>query len=610
MNPIPAQLASVAVFDLRALGRWFALCALTGVASGLAAAAFVGAVDGLQRITLESTVGVQVAHHAEISPGGEPSKPLFPVAVLPLIPAIGGLIVGLIAIRLSPDIYGGGTDNVLFAYHQRRGNIPVMVLLGKWIASVVTLGLGGSAGREGPMTFVGGGIGSALARFFRLGDRERRLLLLAGAGAGVGAVFRVPLGSAIFAIEVLYRDGFEEEGIFPCLIASVSAYAAFIAFHGTGQMFSMPPFPPLMLSALPLFAIVGVAVAPLGYFFTAALRFVPAMFRRIGLPGWLQPCVGGSLLGCLGLLNPELLGIGYGWVQTVLRPIGDSPASMGLAGWFLLYALGKIVATSLTVGSGMSGGTFAPSVVAGGFIGGAVGQALHVVVPKLAPEPAAFALVGMGAFLGGIAHAPLSGVIIVCELAGNYDLLVPLMAAVGVAYLVLRRTTLYPEQVRNPAASPARAGGLALDALGALRVRDLGKLRTATEPVSAGMPLSKLISLLAERRATIIPVSDEDGKAKDMVTLKTLRSILDNSTIWQHLIVADAAIPLVHVGFNDSLHRVFEHLVATDCNEIFVLSDDGEIAGIVGHEDVARLTMQEAIRRQAEGIVPQRRQSR
>lgn len=460
------------------------------------------------------------------------------------------------------------------------------------------------------MTYVCGGIGSALARFFRLGDRERRLLLLAGAGAGIGAVFRVPLGSAIFAIEVLYRDGFEEDGIFPCLIASVSAYAAFVAFHGTGQMFAMPPFPPLMLTALPLFAIVGLAVAPFGYLFTTALRIVPALFRRTEIPGWAQPCLGGLLVGLLGLANPELLGIGYGWVQTVLKPIGDSPASIGLAGWFLLYALGKIVATSLTVGSGMSGGTFAPSVVAGGFVGGAVGQTVHAVLPRFAPEPAAFALVGMGAFLGGIAHAPLAGVIIVCELAGNYDLLVPLMVAVGIAYLLLRRTTLYPEQVRNPAASPARAGGVALDALGALCVRDLGKLRPATEPVDAGMSLSKLISLLAERRATIIPVTDDQGKARELVTLKTLRSILDNSSIWQHLIVADAAIPLVHVRYDDSLQHVFELLAATDCDELLVLDDNGDIAGVVGHEDVARLTLQEAIRRQAEGIVPHRKQSR
>jgi len=215
MRPIPAQLASVAIYDLRALTRWFAFCAMTGVMAGLAAAAFVETIAFLQQVALYRLVGIHLSHPQGFAATNAPTTPVLPKWFLPIVPAFGGLLVGWMATRISPDIYGGGTDNVLFAYHQRRGILAGKAAIGKWIASALTLGLGGSAGREGPMTYVGGGIGSTLARFFRLGDRERRLLLLAGAGAGLGAVFRIPLGSAIFAIELLYRDGFEEEGIFP-----------------------------------------------------------------------------------------------------------------------------------------------------------------------------------------------------------------------------------------------------------------------------------------------------------------------------------------------------------------------------------------------------------
>lgn len=592
MKQRPAQLASLALFDLRSLVRWSGLCALTGALAGVAAAAFVSAVQWLQLHTLDRLLGV----HLETLPGVLPSESaLLPRWCLPAVPALGGLLCGLLALRLGPELYGGGTDKVLNAYHRRQGQLGWRALLGKWLASAITLGTGGSAGREGPMNLVGGGIGSLTARLFRLADHERRLLLLAGAGAGVGAVFRVPLGSAIFAIEVLYRDGFEEEGIFPCLIASVTGFAVFVAFHGTGQMFTLPPFAPLALYTLPLYALVGAAVAPFGYLFAAALRLIPTLFQRLGIRRWQRPCLGGLLVGVLGLLNPELLGIGYGWVQHVLAPVGDQVASFRVAGMFLLFAFGKIVATSLTVGSGGSGGTFAPSIVAGGFVGGAVGQAIRAIAPSAVPEPASFALVGMGAFLGGIAHVPLAGVIIVCELAGNYDLLVPLMAAVGVSYILQRRTTIYPEQVQNPASSPAHAHGIAIEALGTLCVCDVAPLRPAPDPVPASMTLHDLITAMGDRRTSILPVVGEDGKTHEIVTLKTLRAILDDAGFWRHLIVADATMPLIAVRAHDSLQRVLEVLLSMDCEEVLVVDDTERPIGVVGHEDIARLTLRRAM---------------
>ena len=596
MRRLQAHLAAVARSDLRALLRWLSLCALVGVLSGLSAALFVSAVDGLQFLALDRLVGVSLARPAAEAAHAVTGPGLLPRWLLPLVPALGGLLCGLVALRAGRDVLGGGTEVVLEGYHRRAGNLPASLAPWKWLASLLTLGTGGSAGREGPMTLVGAGIGSGLGRLFGLGPREKRLLLLSGAGAAVGAVFRIPLGSAIFAIEVLYRDGFEEEGIFPCLIASVCSYGTFLSIHGSGHLFGSVPLPPFSLAAAPLFALVGIAIVPFGFLFTEALRWVAAGVRKARIPRWLGPCAGGLLVGLLGLLHPDLLGIGYGWVQEVLAPPGAGERGFEVAGLFLLFALGKTAATAITVGSGGSGGTFAPAVVAGGFVGGAVGHALHALAPALAPQPAAFAFVGMGAFLGGVAHVPLAAVVIVSELTGNYDLLVPVMVGVGVSYLLLRRTTLYPAQVRNPAASPARAAGMAAEALGSLRVSDLGPLRGAAAPVPARLPPARRLEIAADGRDVLFPVAGRDGRITGVVTLRALRALLDAREILPGLVVMDVASPCVPVRTSDSLRTVSESLAATHGDETLVLDEAGAILGVVGWEDIARVGFREAAR--------------
>lgn len=600
MKRWPLQLASVARYELGALVRWLLLCAAVGAASGLAASLFVSATDGLQFQVLDRLLGVVLER-----PPGEPAPALdgpalLPRWLLPLVPALGGLLCGLVALTLGSKAYGGGTDHVLSSYHKEAGRMDWRAPLGKWLASVATLGTGGSGGREGPMSLVGAGVGSLLARLFRVGDRERRLLLLAGAGAAIGAVFRIPLGAAIFAIEVLYRDGTEEEGIFPCLIASVSGYSVFLGMHGSGHLFATGNFGELSLRTVPLFALVGVAVVPFGFLFTESVRAVRRRAAAVRVPRWLLPALGGLLVGLMGLfIHPELLGIGYGWVQSQLRAVPEPGATLQAAGIVLLLAMGKIIATALTVGTGGSAGTFAPAVVVGGLVGGAVGEALHVMWPELAPVPARYALVGMGALLAGVAHVPLAAVIIVCELAGNYELLVPLMAAVSISYLLLRRTTLYPSQVRNPAASPVWAGAVALDALETLRVADLVPLRPAAEPVPADLPLAALMRRLTERHDSVFPVRAEDGRITGVVTLDVLRGLLDSAGLWRSLIVADAAVPVVCVSPGDSFRTLFERLQGTEEEELLVM-DDGKVLGVVGHADLARLTLLEASRRARE----------
>jgi CIC family chloride channel protein len=215
----------------------------------------------------------------------------------------------------------------------------------------------------------------------------------------------------------------------------------------------------------------------------------------------------------------------------------------------------------------------------------------------MAPQPAAYALVGMGAFLGGIGHVPLAAVIIVCELAGNYQLLVPLMSAGGVAYLLLRRTTLYPQQAKTPAASPARVGAIAVEVLDTLCIRDMDRIRPAPKAIRAEMGLTELIAVLGDQRTDTLPIADADGRIREMVTLKALRSVLDYSPLWTHLIATDASSPAVTARVDDSLRVVMERLIAAGTDELFVVDANGQLLGVVGHIDVAQLALRETVRR-------------
>ncbi len=591
-RPAPAPL-SAAQSALRGMLRWFVLCAVVGVGAGALGAAFVLAVHAVQELVLGWGLGVELtpppgeAHWRRNQ--GEAHLHLY---FLPLVVAAGGLVVGLLGRWLGPAVAGGGTNTFLAAYHQRGGKLPWHLPLSKWVASVVTLGTGGSGGREGPASLMGAALGSAFAGLWRLGPRERRLLMLAGAAAAVGAVFRIPLGAAIFAIEVLYRDGFEEEGVFPCLIASVSGYSVFATLVDTGSLFTTSGAYAWDARSLPLYVLVGVAVTPFGYLFAAALGWVPRFFDSLGWPRWLRPAVGGLIVGSLGLVNYELLGSSYGWVQAMLTP-EPQPVTLVVVLTPLALALVKIGVTGVTVGSGGSAGTFGPTVVVGVLVGGAAGFALRALWPELGSDPSSFALVGMGALLGGLGKTPMAAVIIVCELTGNYALLVPLMLAVGVAYLLLRRATLYPAQLPSHSHSPVHAGRLARGALDTMRVEELGPLRAAPPAVPETMRLPQLVALLAARPGAVFPVTDEHGAVRYMVHLKSVASVLDESTFWAALVAHDAALPLVVVSPADSVREALKRLSESGLEELLVRDQHGAFVGVVGYQDVARFSAEE-----------------
>ncbi len=462
-------LKEAAPADLRIVGRMLFHAAIVGVAAGLMGAAFFAALEVVQRLILEDLGGYRpLRAHGETFLPEIANLGRFKPWLLAIVPAVGALASGIIS-ELAPETRGGGGDAMINAFHRQDGIVRKRVAWVKGLASIFTLGTGGSGGREGPTMQIGGALGSTCGWLLGVDIRERRILMVSGVAAGISAVFRTPLGAALLAVEVLYRDDFEADALIPAVLASVVAYSVVITIFGEATMFSNPGHFPFTIKHLPLYGLLALLVSALAVMFLSSLRTVQRVTASLTIPRWARPGLGGLALGvfCVpiiwvvgaSLAQPGqglgLLGGGYGAVQLAIS--GSDWLPIGWAGVGLLagLCLAKIIASSLTIGSGGSAGDFAPSLVIGGLFGGAFGRAMQMLLPHWHIEPGAFALVAMGTFYGGVAHVPLSSLVLVCELAGSYDLLVPLMLAEGIAFVVLRRRSLYRAQLPTQRDSPA-----------------------------------------------------------------------------------------------------------------------------------------------------------
>lgn len=369
---------------------------------------------------------------------------------IPVATTLGGLLSGLLVFTFAPEAEGHGTDTVVNAFHRLAGRIRARVPILKMVASGITIGSGGSAGREGPTALIAAGFGSIYANFTRRSDQERRFLIVVGMAAGLSAVFRSPIGTAIFAVEVLYSAmEFESHILIYTLLSSVVAYAANGIFFGMKPLFQVPSR--LLLPDYryyPWYVALGLASGILATLLPVAFYGMRDLFHAIPCPRIFKPAIGGLGVGIIALFFPQVLGGGYGWMQMSIG--GFLPLHLLVALLFL-----KVLSLSLTVSSGGSGGVFAPSMFIGAMLGGILAALFH--------QPAAgFVIVGMAAVFGAAARVPMATILMVSEMTGGYQLLVPAGLAVILAFLVqtwlsrnLRYHSLYEAQVKTFAQSPA-----------------------------------------------------------------------------------------------------------------------------------------------------------
>lgn len=503
--------------------RWLFLGAVIGVAAGLVMALFYGAIELATHLLLGLIAG-----DVPPQPAGEGATVLTPIAhpwLLPLVTGLGGLIVGVMVYTLAPETERGGTDDVLASFHQRNGMIRKRVAPIKLIASAITIGSGGSAGREGAAAQIMAGIGSWLAQTLHLDEHDRRIAAVAGMGAGIGTIFRAPFAGAIFGAEVLYKRDFEADAIFPTFIAAVVGYTVFGVIVGWQPIFgSHTDFGFHDPRSLVGFLALGVLAGVIGLIFEATMEGVTRAFNRLPISRLLKPALGGVLVGLIGIYLPASLGMGYGFVQFSVN--NDYTTLSGLLLALLVFA--KIATTSLTLGSGGSGGDVAPAMVAGGFMGGALWAGLHYAAPPLVANvsPGAFVLVGMAAFFGGISKTPLAMILMVTEMSGDLSLIAPAMLATMVAYVITGDKSVYHAQPATRIDSPAHRDDYALPLMQRVSVREtLDAVGGAAPPVLASdTPLKSAAEALRQSGAPAA-LAREDGRIIGVFTLSDIARV-------------------------------------------------------------------------------------
>ncbi len=561
------------------LRKWVILGLCIGLIAGVGADALLIAKDWASQLFLGDLVGYAVP-----LPRGEGVPVVTAMArpwLLPLSLALGGLLSGLIAFRLAPEIAYGGMNHAIDAFHEAGGRMRKRVPVLKLVASAITIGSGGSAGREGPAAQIGAGIASWMGDAFHLSPADRRIAIAVGIGAGIGAIFKVPLGGALLGAEVLYVRDFELEALVPGFIASSTAYAVVATltswtplFGGqAGIQFSDP-------SQLVWYGVLGVACAAAGLLFVRVMHLLRHSFDELALPREVKPALGGLAVGLIALVFPQILSGGYGWIQFA---IDGNTAELAVTVMIALVFV-KMVATALTIESGASGGDLAPALFIGAMVGGGMWGLLHGNVPAFPAQAAPFVVVGMGAFFGGIAKAPISSILMVAQMTGEFSMIMPAMVAVSIAYILTGDTTIYGSQVPTRADSSAHRGEYTIPLIQTISVAQAMRQVPTVGPDDA---VTVPEQLLEDGELRAVPVV-ADGRLVGIITVTDIiRARADDRTRVGDVMHRD---PLIAYP-TDSLHTALQRMARASIGALPVVQRErpDQLLGLVTMADLARV---------------------
>lgn len=565
---------------LNYMRKWLLIAGLIGVVAGLGAIVFYEAIKWSTYLFL----GLGAGYYSP-GPLGEGQPVVREIArrwMIPVVATLGGLLSGAIVYAFAPEAEGHGTDAAIDAFHHKGGFIRARVPLVKTIASAITIGSGGSAGREGPTAQIAAGFGSVLSRLLKLNVEDRRIAVAAGIGAGIGAIFKAPLGGALLSTEILYLKGFEVEALVPSFIASLIGYVIFAGYtgyvpvFGTGLAAQNVALDPVTLV---YYALLGILCGLVGILYPKTFYATKNIFHRLNWPNWVKPALGGLMVGIIGMFIPQVLGMGYGWLQLSMMN-NLLPLGLVIALIFL-----KIAATSLSIGSGGSGGVFAPGLFIGGMLGTAWWQTLHGI-PHLPATPQPFIVVGMMALFGAVARAPLAVMLMVGEMTGGYNLLVPAMITVGLAYILVGHNTIYKSQVPTPADSPAHQFDFFLPLLQRTRAREA--MTIWLPHVTPDTPAADVRRIIFNDNAKgVTVVSEEDGlrpvgviTKHDLLRLTPEREDSANAREFM-------SSPPIIIDGEDTLDHA---LTLMSDNEIAYLpvTENGNLVGAISHRRIMR----------------------
>lgn len=580
---------------LEALRRWVArgssgltaLAVLTGLGAGAGAVAFRYLILGFTYL---------FTGHRDYSAVGHAPNALVPGLGMWFVvaaPIIGGLIYGPLVARFAPEARGHGVPEVMLAVHRGGGRIRPQVPAVKSLASALCIGSGGSVGREGPIVQIASALGSVIGQLSRVSESQLRLLVACGAAGGISATFNTPIAGVFFALELILRN-FETQSFGLVVLSSVAADAIGRAAFGNHAFLTLPAFRFSSPLELVLYAGLGLLGTVVGVTFIRVLYAGEDLADRLWRgPDWLRPGVGGILLGMLLLAVPQMYGVGYPVLE---RAVGGHYLVLALLG--LLAA--KLLATSLTMWIGGSGGVFAPSLFMGAMLGAAYGTVVHQLLPHLAAASGAYGLIGMGAVFAAAARAPITAVIIVFELTGDYNIILPLMFAIVVATALsnrLTRDTIYTLKLRRR--------GVDIEAPRARRLMAQTPVRAAMgqppRALSVEQSAAALIERFANERSDSLPVTGPDGRLLGVVAAVDLERAVTRDSAQSRLVV-DLMREAPTVQPDDSMEEAIAVLAAGDDEGVAVIDADRRMVGWLTHRRVLRAYRERAA---GDGASPQ-----
>jgi CIC family chloride channel protein len=499
---------------------------------------------------------------------------------IPIIPALGGALVGPIVYKYAQETRGHGVPEVMSAVALRGGIIRPRVAVAKAVASAISLGSGGSAGREGPIVQIGSAIGSTIGQVFKMSAARVRILVGCGAAAGISAIFNAPIAGVMFSLEVILGD-FAVKTFSPVVISAVVASIITHTFVGNYPAFEVPAYHLVSAWEVPLYIILGLVCGTVAYIFTWSLYKTEDFFDGLKIRGWVKPIIGGLLLGCVGFFFPQVFSGGYDAIQAAVE------GKMVL--WLLAaLILAKMLATNLTLGSGASGGIFAPSLFMGAVAGGAFGEIVHTLFPQATATSGAYALVGMAAVVAGTTHAPMTAFLIIFEMTRDYRIILPLMLACVFGTLVARKfnpNSIYTWKLIRQGIRLIR--GRDVNVLARHKVSEV--MRAEYESIPMYLTLHEIFHRMETGSQTDFPVVDGDSRLVGTLSFQDIRRLLTSQEADLLIIASDIAHsdpPVVHP--DDSLEIALEKFGLRDVGFVPVVErgPNGRLIGILRRRDL------------------------
>ncbi|MFQ5798307.1 MAG: chloride channel protein [Bacteroidota bacterium] len=562
--------------DRHAMPEWGTImftAVVVGVGTGLGAVAFRRLIDGVQELAYGGLGGLL--------------ESIAPFHLL-IIPAVGGAIFGPLIYRFAREAKGHGVPEVMEAVAIHGGRIRPRVAVVKALASSICIGTGGSVGREGPIVQIGSSLGSTVGQAFRLSDERVRNLVVCGAAGGIAATFNAPIAGAIFGLEVIMGQ-FHAVYFGAVVISAVTADVIAQIFMGDLRTFAVPEYTLVSPWELTLYTLLGALTAFVSVGFTRLLYLSEDLWDKIRLREYLKPVLGGLVLGGVGILTfkidgfPRVFGVGYDSINQTL--IGELTIQVTFALLFI-----KLFATVLTLGSGGSGGIFAPSLFMGAMLGEAFGQLVHQLFPEITAPPGAYALVGMAAFFSGAAHAPITAILILFEMTGDYRIILPLMLATVVSTLISRiisHESIYTLKLSRRGTHLEQ--GQDIDVMQGVTVGEA--ITTDMDVVPLGMSLEELVDEFNRTHDHSFPVVDDARELVGVVSIHDLERELMEGSI-EGKTVADIATTegLIVVHPFEPMWMALRRMGPRDVSRLPVTEGEGSrrLVGVLRRRDIIR----------------------